>query len=133
MIVVDTSVLVAILREEDDAADWIDVFDQTSKSQMSIVSYVETHLVIHGRARDTAPSKVTDLIDALRIEIMPVSMEQGETAVTAFLRYGKGRHRAGLNLADCFSYALAKIQKAPLLFKGNDFAMTDLVPVRQSE
>jgi ribonuclease VapC len=128
MIVVDTSVLVAILREEDDATEWIDVFDQTSKSQMSVVSYVETSMVIYGRARDTDPSEVTDLIEALQIEIVPVSLEQGEAAVGAFLRYGKGRHRAGLNLADCFSYALAQVRRAPLLYKGNDFAMTDLLP-----
>ncbi|SRR5579871_6464622 len=129
MIVVDTSVLVAILREEDDAADWIEALDWTSKSQMSVVSYVETNMVIHGRARDTTDD-VTKLIEALRIEVTQVSFEQGEAAVEAFLRYGKGRHPAGLNLADCFSYALAKTQKAPLLFKGNDFAMTDLVSVR---
>jgi ribonuclease VapC len=128
MIVVDTSVLVAILRQEDDAAEWIDVFHQTAKSQMYVVSYVETSMVIFGRDRDTDPDEVADLLDALRIEIIPVSLEQGEAAAAAFLRYGKGRHRAGLNLADCFSYALAKVQKAPLLFKGNDFAMTDPVP-----
>jgi len=131
MIVVDTSVRVAILREEEDAAEWIDVFDQTSKSQMSVVSYVETSMVIYGRARDTDPGEITNLIEALQIEVVPVSLEQGETAVAAFLRYGKGRHRASLNLADCFSYALAKVQRAPLLFKGNDFAMTDLVPAWQ--
>jgi len=51
--------------------------------------------------------------------------------VTAFLRYGKGRHPAGLNLADCFSYALAKTRKVPLLFKGDDFARTDVVPAWQ--
>ncbi len=129
MIVVDTSVLVAILREEDDVADWIEVLDRTSKSQMSVVSYVEANMVIHGRARDAA-NDVIDLIEALRIEVMPVSLEQGEAAVGAFLHYGKGRHPAGLNLADCFSYALAKVQKAPLLFKGNDFAMTDVVSIR---
>jgi ribonuclease VapC len=133
MIVVDTSVLVAVLREEDDAADWIDVFDRTSKSLMSVVSYVETSMVIYGRARDTDPNEVTDLIEALQIEILPVSLEQGEAAVAAFLRYGKGRHRAGLNLADCFSYALAKVRRAPLLYKGNDFTMTDVVSARQSQ
>jgi ribonuclease VapC len=133
MIVVDTSVLVAILREEADAADLIDVFNRTSKSLMSVVSYVETSMVIFGRARDTDPNEITDLIEALQIEILPVSLEQGEAAVAAFLRYGKGRHRAGLNLADCFSYALAKVRRAPLLYKGNDFAMTDLTPVPQSQ
>jgi ribonuclease VapC len=132
MIVVDASVLVAILREEADAADWIDVLDRTTKSQMSVVSYVETSMVIYGRARDTNPKKVTGLIEALQIEIMPVSLEQGEVAVAAFLVYGKGRHRAGLNLADCFSYALAKVRRVPLLYKGNDFTMTDVVPAWQS-
>ncbi len=53
-------------------------------------------------------------------------------AVAAFLRYGKGRHRASLNLADCFSHALAKVQRAPLLYKGNDFAMTDVTPIPPS-
>jgi ribonuclease VapC len=130
MIVVDTSVLISILREEADASDWIDVFDRTSKSQMSVVSYVETSMVIYGRARDTDPNEVTDLIESLQIEIMPVSLEQGEAAIAAFLRYGKGRHRAGLNLADCFSYALAKVRRAPLLYKGDDFAMTDVIPAR---
>jgi ribonuclease VapC len=133
MIVVDTSVLVAILREEPDAADWIDVFNRTSKSLMSVVSYVETNMVIFGRARDTDPNEITDLIEALQIEILPVSLEQGEVAVAAFLRYGKGRHRASLNLADCFSYALAKVRRAPLLYKGNEFAMTDAVPAWQQQ
>ena len=98
---------------------------------MSVVSYVETSMVIYGRARDTDPGEITDLIEALQIEVVPVSLEQGETAVAAFLRYGKGRHRASLNLADCFSYALAKVQRAPVLFIGNDFAMPDLVPAWQ--
>jgi ribonuclease VapC len=131
MIVVDSSVIVAILREEDDASTWIDILDQTSKALMSVVSFVETSMVIYGRARDTDPDEVADLLDALRIEVIPVTLEQGEAAVAAFLRYGKGRHRAGLNLADCFSYALAKTRKVPLLFKGDDFARTDVVPAWQ--
>jgi ribonuclease VapC len=129
VIVVDTSVVVAILREEDDAATWIDLFDQSSKSIMSVVSFVETNMVICGRDRETVPGEVSDLLDSLRIEIAPVSLEQGEAAVAAFLSYGKGRHRAALNIADCFSYALAKVQKSPLLFKGDDFIHTDIVPV----
>src|SRR5262249_20266664 len=133
MIVVDTSILVAILREEADAADWIDVFDRTPKSVMSVVSYVETSMVIYGRARDMDPNKVTGLIKALQINIMPVSLEQGDAAIAAFLRYGKGRHRASLNLADCFSYALAKVRRAPLLYKGDDFTLTDVVPAWQSQ
>jgi len=133
MIVVDSSVVVAILQREPDAPTWIEVFDKSSKALMSVVSFVETSMVICGRRPNPDPREITSLLDALGVDIVPVTLKQGETAVAAFLRYGKGRHRAGLNLADCFSYALAKIQKAPLLFKGNDFAMTDLVPVRQSQ
>jgi ribonuclease VapC len=64
----------------------------------------------------------------MRIEIVPVTLEQGAVAITSFMQYGKGRHGARLNLADCFSYALAKTRRLPLLFKGDDFAQTDIVP-----
>ena len=132
MIVVDSSVVVAILRREPDAPTWIEILDRTSKALMSVVSFVETSMVIYGRRPDPDPREVTSLLKALGIAIVPVTPKQGETAVAAFLRYGKGRHRASLNLADCFSYALAKVQRAPLLYKGSDFAMTDLTPIPQS-
>jgi len=103
MIVADSSVVVAILREEGDAPGWVEAFNRSRKTLMSVVSFVETSMVIYGRARDTNPSQVTDLFEALRIDITTVDREQGLAAVTAFLRYGKGRHPAGLNLADCFS------------------------------
>jgi len=133
MIVVDSSVVVAILQREPDAPTWIEILDRTSKALMSVVSFVETTMVIYGRRPDADPHEVTSLLNALAIDIVPVTPKQGEMAVAAFLRYGKGRHRASLNLADCFSYALAKVQRAPLLYKGNDFAMTDLTPVSQSQ
>ena len=132
MMVVDSSVVVAILQREPDAPTWVEILDRTSKAQMSVVSFVETSMVIYGRRPDADPHEVTSLLNALGIDIVPVTPKQGEMAVTAFLRYGKGRHRASLNLADCFSYALAKVQRAPLLYKGNDFAMTDLTPMPQS-
>jgi len=131
MIVVDSSVVVAILQREPDAPTWIEVFDQSSKALMSVVSFVETSMVIYGRRPDPDPREIASLLDSLGIHIVAVTPEQGKAAVAAFLRYGKGRHRAGLNLADCFSYALAKVKKAPLLFKGNDFAKTDVVPAWQ--
>jgi ribonuclease VapC len=131
MIVVDSSVVVAILRREPDAPTWIDVIDRTSKALMSIVSFVETSMVIYGRRFDAAPGDIASLLGSLGIEIVPITLEQGELAVTAFLRFGKGRHRAALNLADCFSYALAKVHNAPLLFKGNDFSKTDLLSALQ--
>jgi ribonuclease VapC len=132
MMVVDSSVVVAILQREPDAPTWVEILDRTSKAQMSVVSFVETSMVIYGRRPDADPHEVTSLLNALGIDIVPVTPKQGEMAVTAFLRYGKGRHRASLNLADCFSYALAKVQRAPLLYKGNDFAMTDVTPIPPS-
>ena len=131
IIVVDSSVVVATVQGEPDAPTWIEVFDQSSKAVISIVAFVETSMVICGRRPDPDSREIASFLDSLGIDIVPVTPAQGAAAVAAFLRYGKGRHRAGLNLCDCFSYALAKVQGAPLLFKGSDFAMTDLVPAWQ--
>jgi ribonuclease VapC len=128
MIVVDSSVVVAVVREERESAQLLDILDQTPQSLMSVVSYVETNMVIAGRRADADLRQVGILIKALGIEIVPVTLDQGETAVASFIKFGKGRHRARLNLADCFSYALAKTRELPLLFKGDDFLNTDVIP-----
>jgi ribonuclease VapC len=126
MIVVDTSILVAIIREEDEAAVFTDILDE-AETIMSIVSYVEAHMVVVGRKLDANPRRVELTAQDLGIEIVDVTRDQADAAVRAFLQYGKGRHRARLNLADCFTYALAKSRGLPLLFKGDDFAKTDIV------
>jgi ribonuclease VapC len=126
MIVVDTSILVAIIREEDEAALFTDILDET-ETIMSVVSYVEAHMVVAGRKLDANPRRVELTAQDLGIEIVDVTRDQAEAAVRAFLQYGKGRHRARLNLADCFTYALAKSRGIPLLFKGDDFAKTDII------
>ena len=95
---------------------------------MSAASYVELLLVSLSRGIAGRSEVDETLIDAA-IEIAPVSLEQARLAVTAFERFGKGRHPARLNLGDCFSYALAKERGLPLLFKGSDFARTDIVSV----
>jgi len=128
MIVVDTSIIIAIIRKEDDASIWIDILDQAPKAYMSVVSYVEANMVATGRRADVKLDAVEDTVDALGIEIAPVTVEQGLAAVASFVAYGKGRHSAHLNLADCFTYALAKTRGLPLLFKGDDFLKTDIVP-----
>jgi ribonuclease VapC len=126
MIVVDTSILIAIIREEDEAALFTDILDETA-SIMSVVSYVEAHMVVAGRKLDANPKRVELTAQDLGIEVVDVTRDQADAAVRAFLQYGKGRHRARLNLADCFTYALAKSRGIPLLFKGEDFAKTDIV------
>ena len=128
MIVVDSSIVVAIIREESDAAIWVDVLDKTPHAFMSVISYVETNMVIAGRWSDARLGRVDATLKALHVRVVPVTLNQGNVALAAFLRFGRGRHSAGLNIGDCFAYALAKSRDLPLLFKGDDFAKTDIVP-----
>jgi len=126
VIVVDTSIVVAIVRHEAEEPIFIEMLDQSSATIMSAVSYVETHMLVAGRRSQTDAKRLEAAIAALGIEVADVSYEQAGLAIRAFLAYGKGRHPAGLNLADCFAYALAKSRGAPLLFKGDDFSRTDV-------
>jgi len=128
VIVVDSSIIVAIIREESDAAIWVDVLDKTPHVCMSVISYVETNMVIAGRWSDARLGRVDATLKALHVRVVPVTLNQGNVALAAFLRFGRGRHSAGLNIGDCFAYALAKSRDLPLLFKGDDFAKTDIVP-----
>jgi ribonuclease VapC len=128
MIVVDTSVVVAIMRAEHDAAVWVTVLDQSPRSYMSVVTYVETNMVMMGRRFRAQMNNVERTLESLHVTVVPVTLDEGSIARTAFIRFGKGRHSAALNLADCFAYALAKRRNLPLLFKGDDFAKTDIVP-----
>ena len=128
MIVVDSSVVVAILRDELEKDEWVDVLDGAARAFMSVVSYVETRMVMSGRRLDADPDLVGGTLESLGISLVPVTPDQGEVAVSAFMRFGKGRHPAALNIGDCFTYALAKSRNLPLLFKGDDFTKTDIVP-----
>ena len=128
MIVVDTSIVVAIIKDEPEAAAFGDILDESQMTIMSVVSYVEAHMVTNDRRLRTQAMDVDNVLAAAGIEIVDVTRDQAGLAVSAFLAYGKGRNRARLNLADCFSYALAKSRGAPLLFKGDDFSKTDIAP-----
>lgn len=128
MIVIDSSAVVSIVRREADARIFEDIIDDQDRSLMSAVSYVETNMIISGRRLDVDPANIDKILAAMSIEVVAVSADDGKTAVQGFLRFGKGRHRARLNIADCFSYGLAKSRGLPLLFKGDDFAQTDIVP-----
>ena len=128
MIVVDSSAIVAIIRKEDDGPVFADVIDGQDRIWMSAVSYVETNMVVNGRRLDVELLNVDEILLAMGIEVVPLSLESGRAAVSGFMKFGKGRHRARLNFADCFSYGLAKNHNLPLLFKGDDFIHTDIVP-----
>lgn len=126
--VVDTSAIVAILLREPDADTYSRCLEETARAVMSAVTRVELSFVIEGRHGATGRSAVEHALRNARVEIAAVTPEQAEIAMDAFRQYGKGRHRAALNIGDCFSYALAKATNLPLLFKGNDFVHTDVRP-----
>ena len=129
MIVIDSSALVAILRREPEVDRFLQVVAATDYCLLSAVSLLETSMVLVGRTGDGAAWTGLDALMARAgIEVVAQDVEQARLAREAFLRFGKGRHPAALNLGDCASYALARSRTLPLLFKGEDFTQTDLVP-----
>ncbi len=128
VIVVDSSALIAILRWEPEAEPFARAISAAEGSLLSAVSLLETSMVLAGRVDgDAAWLGLDALITRAAMVVVPHDAELAAAAREAFLRYGKGRHRAGLNLGDCASYALAKVRRLPLLFKGDDFSKTDLI------
>ena len=95
---------------------------------MSMVGYVETSFVIFSRRDAVGLQDFARFLNRAEIERVAVDQQQAEAAIEAFRRFGKGRHPASLNIGDCFAYALAKSTSEPLLFKGDDFAQTDIPP-----
>ena len=125
--IVDTSALVAILKEEPDADLFTRALAIADSALMSAANFVEVAMVIDGRRDAVASHQLDNLITYTRIGIEPVDEAQARVARQAFRDYGKGSgHPAGLNFGDCFSYALASVTGQPLLFKGDDFGHTDI-------
>jgi ribonuclease VapC len=125
--VVDTSALVSIEKEEHDALHFENEIIGAKRVFLSAVSYLELSQVTIGKGDRSAVHRIDALLRNLSIEIVDVTIEDALLAREAFIRYGKGRDRAQLNLGDCFSYALAQRLGEPLLFKGNDFIHTDVL------
>jgi ribonuclease VapC len=130
--VLDTSVLIAILAAEPEATALAAAIAAADVCRLSAASLLETAIVIEARHGQAGGQKLDELINAAQIQIEPVTAEQVTAARLAYRTYGKGRHPAGLNYGDCFSYALAKISDEPLLFKGEDFSQTDIEAVAYS-
>ena len=124
--VIDTSALVAILADEPDAELLEAAVAEDPVRTMSTASYLETAIVIESRFGEPGGRELDLWLHRASVSLVAVDADQAETARVAYRRYGKGRHRAGLNYADCFSYALAKVSGQPLLFKGEDFRHTDI-------
>jgi ribonuclease VapC len=125
-IVADTSAFVAILRKEPDAGVYRRVLLEADKVLISTATAVELHVVVTARLGADGILRLNHLFAQPLFEMVPVDRHQMVIANQAYERFGRGRHPAKLNYGDLFSYALAKSQNLPLLFKGNDFSATDL-------
>lgn len=124
--VIDSSVLIAILCDEPERHDFNRKIEAASSRLMSAASVLETTIVLGKRYGKAAYQELDFFLLKAAIEVRPFDSEQLAIARQAYQQYGKGQHPAGLNYGDCFSYALAKQTREPLLFKGNDFTQTDL-------
>jgi ribonuclease VapC len=126
--ILDSSALVAILFKEPEAERLAATIRDTDTTAIAAPTLLETAIVAEGRTLPGMAEKLDALMGTIRPEIVPFTAEHASLARDAWRRFGKGRHKAGLNLGDCFSYALAKERGQPLLFKGEDFAATDIEP-----
>jgi ribonuclease VapC len=125
--IVDTSALVAILRREAEGVNFRTEIAKNGEVKLSTGTYLETCIVISGGRDKLTNSEVDEIIEMLGVEIVPFSGSQARLARTAYAEFGKGSgHPAQLNFGDCFAYALAVETGKPLLFKGDDFAKTDV-------
>jgi ribonuclease VapC len=127
--VVDTSALIALLNMEPESARLAVALESDPTRLVSAATVVEAGLVIESRFGSVGGRELDLLIAKAGLSIESVTADQADVAREAWRRYGKGRHSAGLNFGDCFSYALAKVTGEPLLFKGDDFIHTDITAI----
>ena len=124
--ILDTSALLAVLFDEPDA----DYFEHTiagaATCRMSVANHLEAAMVVESRMGDEGGWQLDNFMETAEIDLVPVTPEQARIARLVWRRYGKGNHPAGLNFGDCFAYALAEVSQEPLLFKGDDFPLTDI-------
>lgn len=121
--VLDTSCLMAVALQESDCETYLTLMYRADTLRLSAVSRVELAIVAHNK---NVAAEVHSLLTALEVKIVAFDDAQASLAITSFAQYGKGRHPAALNFGDCCAYALAKSLNLPLLYKGNDFAQTDV-------
>ena len=124
--IVDTSAVLAVLYREPDAERFEKAIASAPSCCMSVANALEASIVIEGRGGIAAGHALDLFLEEAVIELAPVTIEHMEAARRAWRRFGKGNHPAALNFGDCFAYALADAAGEPLLFKGEDFARTDL-------
>jgi ribonuclease VapC len=124
--IVDSSAIIAILRDEPDATAMAEALQDAPIRRISAVTYVEAAIVADNDRNPLLSRRFDSLVRDAQMLVEPVTARQAELARQMYRDFGKGRHKAGLNLGDCFAYALAKEMDEPLLFKGDDFCHTDV-------
>ena len=124
--VIDTSALVAIFFAEPERQKFLAAITAAGSRLVSASSVLETGIVLEARQGEAAGREFDLFVVRANLQIVPVDAEQADLARSAWRKFGKGRHPAGLNFGDCFSYALARLTGEPLLAKGADFAGTDI-------
>jgi ribonuclease VapC len=128
--IVDSSALAAVIFGEEDRRVYIEALSGPERKYMSSVNFLEIGIVAESRKGEAGAKALGRILSESEIDVVAFDSGQAEIALDAWRRYGKGRHKAGLNLGDCTSYALAKISNEPLLFKGEDFSETDAATLR---
>ena len=124
--ILDTSALLAILLREPEAERFAISIENAAVVRLSAASYVEAAIYVDRNADEIRRAMLDTFLAEFSIRIETVTAEQVLLAHQAFVLFGKGRHKAGLNFGDCFTYALARAWREPVLFKGGDFGHTDL-------
>jgi ribonuclease VapC len=124
--IVDTSALLAVLFGEKDAETYARAISEAEVCRISAATFVEVSVVVESQTGDAGSRQWDSFFRTASISIEPITEEHAHAARQAWSDFGKGRHAAGLNLGDCFSYALAKVSGEPLLFKGQDFRKTGI-------
>lgn len=124
--IVDTSAVLAILFNEEDAEKYARAISEAESCSMSAVNFVEAAIVVEAQTKERGSRQFDAFFRRAGIVIEPVTEEQAHAARQAYTDFGKAHHAAGLNFGDCFAYALARVTGEPLLFKGQDFKKTDL-------
>lgn len=127
--IVDTSAIMSVLMGEDDSADFIKALAIASRRQISAGNWIELSAVLTRRKSEALDAAFDSFRRTTILEIEPVSVDQAQIGHDAYRKYGHGSgHKADLNFGDCFAYALAKASGKPLLYKGEDFSRTDIIP-----
>ena len=124
--VLDSSAIIAILELESEAAAFANLIESDAVRLVSAVTVLESGILAEARKGEEGARALDAFLQQAELTVVAFDAEQASIARTAFRRFGKGRHAAGLNFGDCAAYALARSSGEPLLYKGDDFARTDI-------